>query len=106
MHVNDMRLFQVQPCIACKGKTERRLVDLEYELDDMTLTIKGVPAAVCTQCGEQYIPGEFGVWLGDRIAELLDHMRSLEGLHVDRIQATLGEGHLTPSIQTLEWATA
>lgn len=104
--MNAMRLFQVQPCIACKGETERRLVDLEYELDDMILTIKGVPAAVCTQCGEQYIPGEFGVWLGDRISELLEHIRSLEGLHVDHIQATFGAGHLSPAAEPLAWATA
>lgn len=104
--MSEMRMFQVQPCVACKGETERRLIGLEYELDDMTLVVKGVPAAVCTQCGEQYIPGEFGVWLGDRISELLEHIRSLDGLHVDHIHATYGEGHLASGPPSVAWATA
>ena len=54
-----MRLFQVQPRIVCGSETERQLVDLEYELESVVIEVKGVPAAVCAECGEQYLPGEY-----------------------------------------------
>lgn len=44
----------MKKCAICGGKTEHRIVDIPTELKDKFLIIKGVPADVCTQCGEIY----------------------------------------------------
>ena len=104
--MQSMRLFQVQSCIVCGGETERRLVDLEYEVESVVIEVKGVPAAVCTVCGEQYIPGEFAVWLGDKLAEILHHVRELDGLEIEKVQARYGEGKLVPPGVSPVWAVS
>ncbi len=43
-------------CIICKqGETQPDKVTVTLERGEMTLVIKGVPAEVCSNCGEQYI---------------------------------------------------
>jgi len=44
----------MKKCAICGGKTEHKIVDIPAELKDKFLIIKGVPADVCTQCGEIY----------------------------------------------------
>ncbi len=44
----------MKKCAICNGKTEHKVVDIPTELEDKFLIIKGVPADVCTQCGEIY----------------------------------------------------
>lgn len=41
-------------CFVCKGKLEEKKVNYIADLEDTIIIIKGVPAKVCTQCGEQY----------------------------------------------------
>src|SRR5579884_4135013 len=46
-------------CIICKhGETEPGMVTLTLEQDEMTLVVKGVPAQVCSNCGEEYVDEE------------------------------------------------
>ena len=40
-------------CFICKGKLEEKKVNYVVNLEE-TIIIKGVPAKVCTECGEQY----------------------------------------------------
>lgn len=43
-------------CVICKqGETEPGTTTVTLERDGMTLVIKGVPARVCTNCGEEYV---------------------------------------------------
>lgn len=102
--MESMQLFQVQPCIVCGGETERQFVDVEYELESVVIEVKGVPAAVCRQCGEQYIPGDFALWLDDKLAEILHHVRELDGLEIEKVQARYGEGKLVPLGASSAWA--
>lgn len=44
----------MKKCAICGGKTEHKIVDIPTKIDDKFLIIKGVPADVCTQCGEIY----------------------------------------------------
>ncbi len=45
-------------CFMCKGNLEKRKVNYVVDLEDTIIIIKGVPAKVCTQCGEQYFDDE------------------------------------------------
>ena len=45
-------------CFMCKGNLEKKKVNYVVDLEDTIIIIKGVPAKVCTQCGEQYFDDE------------------------------------------------
>ena len=43
-------------CVICKqGETRQGKTTVTLERDDTTLVIKGVPASVCANCGEEYV---------------------------------------------------
>lgn len=43
-------------CVICKhGKTRPGKATVTLERDGTTLVIKGVPAMVCSNCGEEYV---------------------------------------------------
>jgi YgiT-type zinc finger domain-containing protein len=43
-------------CVICKtGETQPGHVTITLERDALTLVIKGVPAEVCANCGEEYV---------------------------------------------------
>lgn len=46
-------------CVICKhGQVEPGKTTVTLERDSMTLVCKGVPARVCTTCGEAYVDEE------------------------------------------------
>ncbi|OHB91289.1 MAG: hypothetical protein A3D89_05800 [Planctomycetes bacterium RIFCSPHIGHO2_02_FULL_52_58] len=45
-------------CPVCKGTIKRGTTNLPVEIEKGVLSIKGVPADVCTQCEEAFIPDE------------------------------------------------
>ena len=45
-------------CPVCKGEVRRATTNFPVELDGGFLIIKNVPADVCGQCGEAFIPDE------------------------------------------------
>jgi YgiT-type zinc finger domain-containing protein len=43
-------------CVICKqGETKPGKASVTLERDGMTLVIKGVPANICGNCGEEYV---------------------------------------------------
>lgn len=43
-------------CVICKhGETEMGTTTVTFERDNLTLVIKGVPARICDNCGEEYV---------------------------------------------------
>ena len=46
-------------CFMCTGNLEKKKVNYVVDLENtIIIIIKGVPARVCTQCGEQYFDDE------------------------------------------------
>ncbi len=41
-------------CFMCKGELKEKTVSYMVDLENTIIIIKGVPAKVCSQCGEQY----------------------------------------------------
>jgi YgiT-type zinc finger domain-containing protein len=50
--------YQYADCSFCGGKVEEKVVTVDYRWAGELIIIKGVPAGVCNQCGEQYLRGE------------------------------------------------
>ena len=43
-------------CVICKqGETKPGKATVTLERNGMTLVVKGVPADICTNCGEEYV---------------------------------------------------
>ena len=46
-------------CVICKkGETKKDKATVTLDKDGATLVFRGVPARVCTNCGEEYVDGE------------------------------------------------
>jgi len=45
-------------CPVCGGTVEKGLTNLPVELESGILYIKQVPANICSQCGETFIPDD------------------------------------------------
>jgi len=49
----------IMKCVICKkGKTKIGKATVTLDKDGATLVFRGVPARVCTNCGEEYVDGE------------------------------------------------
>lgn len=45
-------------CFKCEGEVIEKKVNYMVDLENTIIIIKGVPAKVCIQCGEQYFDDE------------------------------------------------
>ncbi len=59
-------------CFMCKGNLEEKKVNYVVDLEK-TIIIKGVPAKVCTQCGEQYFDDE----TAENIEKIVNQLKQL-----------------------------
>ena len=69
--MEKLELHQVNPCLQCGGETHRTTITQEFTTDDMTIVIENVPAAVCTQCREEYVPGNVARIIGRLVREII-----------------------------------
>lgn len=60
-------------CFNCKGNLEVKNVNYMVDLEETIIIIKGVPAKVCTQCGEQYFDDE----TAENIEKIVDQLKQL-----------------------------
>jgi YgiT-type zinc finger domain-containing protein len=66
-------------CVVCKvGYTEPGVTTITLERGGMTLVFKGVPARVCSNCGEAYVDDE----TTKRVLEMAEEAAS-SGVQVD-----------------------
>ena len=66
-------------CVICKqGDTHPGSVTITLERGGMTLVVKGVPARVCSNCGEEYVEEA----VAKRLLELADQAEQA-GIQVD-----------------------
>jgi YgiT-type zinc finger domain-containing protein len=57
----------------CKGNLEYKRVNYVVDLENTIIIIKGVPAKVCTQCGEQYFDDE----IAENIEKIVNRLKEL-----------------------------
>ncbi len=58
-------------CYMCKGNLKIKKVNYVVDLDNTIIIIKGVPAKVCEQCGEQY----FDDTTAENIEKMVNELR-------------------------------
>jgi YgiT-type zinc finger domain-containing protein len=55
-------------CVICKhGETEAGNITVTLEQDGVTLVVKGVPAEICENCGEEYVSSQVTASLLEKI---------------------------------------
>lgn len=60
-------------CFMCKGDLEEKKVNYVVDLEETIIIIKGVPAKVCKQCGEQYFDDE----IAENIEKIVNQLKEL-----------------------------
>ena len=60
-------------CFRCKGKIEEKKVNYMVDLENTIIIIKGVPAKVCIECGEQYFDDK----TAENIEKIVNQLKSL-----------------------------
>lgn len=60
-------------CFMCKGTLEEKKVNYIVDLEETIIIIKGVPAKVCRQCGEQYFDDK----TSENIEALVNQLKQL-----------------------------
>lgn len=72
--------WPVQPgsCLDCGGELEPAHGTLEYELDDMTVRVEGVPMLVCESCGRRIVPGRVGITVTNLARSVVESIRRTE----------------------------
>lgn len=60
-------------CFKCKGDLIEKKVNYVVDLENTIIIIKGVPATVCTQCGEQY----FSDKIAENIEKIVNKLKQL-----------------------------
>lgn len=76
--MEKLELHQVNPCLQCGGETTRTTITQEFTTDDLTIVIESVPAAVCTQCGEEYVPGNVARIVGRLVRGIIAEEKQRE----------------------------
>lgn len=64
---------RIMNCFMCKGNLEEKKVNYVVDLENSIIIIKGVPAKVCTQCGEQYFDDE----TAENIEKIVNKLKQL-----------------------------
>ena len=75
MSHQQARVIYIDNCGECGSTTERTTTIITYHLDDLTITVKNVPASVCPSCGEKYIPGEVGIAVNRQVRNFAQSAR-------------------------------
>ena len=60
-------------CFKCKESLENKKVNYVVDLENTIIIIKGVPAKVCTKCGEKYYDDE----TSENIEKLVNKLKEL-----------------------------
>ena len=69
-------------CVICKkGETQHGKVTVTLDRDGATIVFRGVPARICSNCGEEYVDGEITASLLASAAEAAESGIEVEVRH-------------------------
>lgn len=67
----------IRCCSECQAETELREISIEFERKGVRAIMSGIPAMVCTNCGEKYVPGDIAGYIIDIVSRTIDDTESL-----------------------------
>jgi YgiT-type zinc finger domain-containing protein len=59
-------------CSECGNKTELREISIAFERKGVRATMSGIPAMVCPNCGEEYVPSGIASTVVDAVSKTID----------------------------------
>jgi len=59
-------------CSECGNKTELREINIKFERKGVRATMSGIPAMVCPNCGEEYVPSGIASTVVDAVSRTID----------------------------------
>lgn len=59
-------------CSECGYKTELREISIAFERKGVQATMSGIPAMVCPNCGEEYVPSGIASTVVDAVSKTID----------------------------------
>jgi YgiT-type zinc finger domain-containing protein len=68
----------------CKGDMEEKAVTHSVDIDGCVVVVKGVPARVCTQCGEIWYSGI----VTERLEKIIDEIASSSNTEIAVVKYT------------------
>ncbi len=84
-------------CSKCNAKTELREITIEFERKGVRATMSGIPAMVCTRCGEEYVPGDIAGDVIETVSRTIDETEGLLKRSERRRRELVSRSHLLPS---------
>lgn len=72
-------------CPVCGGTIKKGTTNLPVEIERGVLFIKGVPANVCAQCGEAFIPDKVASLVEKIVAKARDRKIELEVISFEAV---------------------
>lgn len=63
-------------CVECAGPMEATVGSIQYDLEDMTVIVEGVPMKVCQTCGARVIPGVPAMAIDEIVQDFVRSERS------------------------------
>jgi YgiT-type zinc finger domain-containing protein len=64
-------------CSECGTETKLQGIHIEFEHKGVWAVMSGVPAMVCPQCSEEYVPGEIAGTVVDTVTRIIDETADL-----------------------------
>ncbi|MDI6792801.1 MAG: YgiT-type zinc finger protein [bacterium] len=93
-------------CSECRGKTKLKEITIKFDRKGIQALMTGIPAMVCPQCGQEYVPGAIA---GDVIATVSQTIDQVEGLlkrsQVQREKLLLDRANMSPERLELRLAS-
>jgi YgiT-type zinc finger domain-containing protein len=64
-------------CASCGGTMRPSLTELVFARGEIQVVVQDVPSTTCEACGEQLVPGAFGLVLSDEVEAILTDLEAL-----------------------------
>ena len=72
---------KTRKCPECKGIVKPGETELIYKLEKMSITVKNVPASVCTKCGQSFIGGQIAEDVNRLVNRVTEDINSFSKTH-------------------------
>jgi YgiT-type zinc finger domain-containing protein len=81
MTIQDWKMI----CPVCKGEIRRETTNFPVELEGGFLIVKNVPADICSQCGEEFIPDDVAKILEKIVASARGSKAEIEVVSYEKV---------------------
>lgn len=100
MNPAEVRITYIDTCTQCGSTTKRQLTQIHYDVDGLSIDVENVPASVCPNCGEKFIPGDVGRLISKQVSIFVKNARESS---VTRGSVVIDSGHPETA---LNWSPA